>query len=385
MTPREIHDLRDFRLGHLVRENADHRQPFFVHGQHDVERLCVGQAKEPFQHMHHEFHRRVIIVQQHDLVQRRTLRLGLGLGQNRCVIARTTAGVFRRIRHGQRMCRQEIVPLAQRQMPVQNWQYSGFCRGEKGQALPVDQIRAKLWHMSQRAITTVAFDADDTLWQNEAFFRLTQAHFTRLLSGFTDPDHLHDRLLAAERRNLGHYGFGVKGFTLSMIETAIEVTDGQVPAAVIGGILEAGRDMLAHPIELLPHARTVVQAMARDFRVLLITKGDLLDQERKLAQSGLGDLFDGVEIVSDKTAATYAAIFARHGEGADKAVMAGNSLKSDVLPMIAAGGHGVHVPHAMTWALEVADPPQGDARFHAIADLGHLPDLVMTLANPYQI
>ena len=228
-------------------------------------------------------------------------------------------------------------------------------------------------------ITTVAFDADDTLWQNETFFRLTQGRFTALLAEFSDADHLHDRLLAAERRNLGHYGFGVKGFTLSMIETAIEVTEGRVSAAVIAEIMAAGREMLAHPVDLLPHARAAVTAVAAHHRVMLITKGDLLDQERKLAQSGLGDLFNAVEIVSDKTPAAYAAIFARHGMAADGVVMAGNSLKSDVLPVIAVGGHGVHVPHALTWALEVADPPQGHARFHAIGNLGELPDLVAKL------
>lgn len=233
--------------------------------------------------------------------------------------------------------------------------------------------------MSHRRITTIGFDADDTLWQNEAFFRLTQDRFTALLADYADPDHLHDRLLAAERRNLGHYGFGVKGFTLSMIETAIDVTEGRVPAAVIAEVLSAGREMLEHPIELLPHARAAVEALANSHRVLLITKGDLLDQERKLAQSGLGDLFHGVEIVSDKTAPVYARIFARHGDGADRALMVGNSLKSDVLPVIAAGGFGVHVPHGLTWALEQADPPEDHPRFAALPDLGHLHDLVSRL------
>jgi putative hydrolase of the HAD superfamily len=225
-------------------------------------------------------------------------------------------------------------------------------------------------------LTTIGFDADDTLWQNEAFFRLTQDRFTALLADFAEAAHLHDRLLAAERRNLGHYGFGVKGFVLSMIETAIEVTDGRVPAPVIAELMAAGREMLAHPIELLPHAREAVAAMARDHRVLLITKGDLLDQERKLAQSGLGDLFHAVEIVSDKTPDVYARVFARHGDGAGRAMMVGNSLKSDVLPMITAGGWGVHVPHGLTWALEHADAPQGHDRFHALSDLGALADLV---------
>jgi putative hydrolase of the HAD superfamily len=227
-----------------------------------------------------------------------------------------------------------------------------------------------------RRITTIGFDADDTLWQNEAFFRLTQDRFTALLADFADPDHLHDRLLDAERRNLGHYGFGVKGFTLSMIETAIDVTEGRVPATVIAEIMASGREMLEHPIDLLPHAREAVEQLAGSHRVVLITKGDLLDQERKLAQSGLGDLFDAVEIVSNKTAPIYTSIFARHGDGAERALMVGNSLKSDVLPVIEAGGIGVHVPHGLTWALEAADPPEGHDRFFTLPDLGHLADLV---------
>jgi putative hydrolase of the HAD superfamily len=226
---------------------------------------------------------------------------------------------------------------------------------------------------------TVGFDADDTLWQNEAFFRITQAHFVDLLADFAEPAHLHERLLAAERRNLGQYGFGIKGFVLSMIETAIEVTQGRVAASVIAEIMAAGREMLAHPIELLPHAEAAVVAAAQDHQVLLITKGDLLDQERKLAQSGLGDLFHGVEIVSDKTVQAYEAIFARHGGRADRALMVGNSLKSDVLPVIAAGGYGVHVPHGETWALEHAEPPEGNPRFHCLPDLGGLTGLLAAL------
>jgi putative hydrolase of the HAD superfamily len=225
-------------------------------------------------------------------------------------------------------------------------------------------------------LTTIGFDADDTLWQNEAFFRLTQDRFTALLADHAAPDHLSERLEAAERRNLGHYGFGVKGFTLSMIETAIEVTEGRVPARVIAEIIAAGREMLEHPIELLPQVRATVTALAADHRVILVTKGDLLDQERKLAQSGLGDLFQAVEIVSHKTEAAYRAIFARHGTGADQAMMVGNSLKSDVIPALDAGSWGVHVPHGLTWALEAADPPTGHPRFHVIETLGHLPALV---------
>lgn len=229
-------------------------------------------------------------------------------------------------------------------------------------------------------ITTVAFDADDTLWHNERFFRRTQDHFAALLADYAPRDHLADRLLAAERRNNGHYGFGVKGFVLSMIETAIEVTEGRVPARVIGELIGAGQEMLSYPIELLPHAGEAVRALAGRYRILLITKGDLLDQERKLAQSGLGEAFDAVEIVSRKTPEVYAAIFARHG-GPQQAMMIGNSLKSDVLPVLAIGGWGVHVPHALTSALKAEDAPDGHARFRELDDLGGLGRLLDDLAG----
>jgi putative hydrolase of the HAD superfamily len=229
-------------------------------------------------------------------------------------------------------------------------------------------------------ITTIGFDADDTLWQNEAYFRLTQDRFADLLAPYAEADHLHDRLLAAERRNIGAYGFGVKGFTLSMIETAIEVTEGRVPASVIQDLLGAGRAMLDHPVELIPGARETVTALAGAFRIVLVTKGDLLHQERKLAQSGLGDLFDAVEIVSDKTPDIYARVFDRHGTGPAQAVMVGNSLKSDVLPPIAAGGFGVYVPHGLTWALESAEEPQGHPRYARLESLTGLPDLLAETA-----
>ncbi|MFV2053958.1 HAD family hydrolase [Aliiroseovarius sp. YM-037] len=228
-------------------------------------------------------------------------------------------------------------------------------------------------------VTTIGFDADDTLWHNEQFFRITQDRFADLLADYAERPHLEDRLLAAERRNLGQYGFGIKGFVLSMIETAIEVTDDRVPARVIRELIEAGQDMLSHPIDLLPHAEETVTALAADYRVLLITKGDLLDQERKLAQSGLGELFDGVEIVSDKTPKVYADIFARHGEGAGAALMVGNSLRSDVIPVIEAGGWGVYVPHGLTWELEKADPPTLNPRYRELADLGELPGAIQAL------
>lgn len=236
--------------------------------------------------------------------------------------------------------------------------------------------------MPDAALHTIGFDADDTLWQNEVYFRLTEERFAGLLADYAEPTHMRERLLAAERRNLGHYGYGVKGFVLSMIESAIEVTEGRVPARVIAELLAAGRDMLEQPIELLPHARAAVEGLAPDYQLLLITKGDLLDQERKLAQSGLGDLFAGVEIVSDKTPAVYASIFVRHGTPTNRAAMVGNSLKSDVLPVLAIGGIGIHVPQPETWALEFADAPVDNPRFFALSDLAGLADLVKNMARP---
>lgn len=225
-------------------------------------------------------------------------------------------------------------------------------------------------------LSTIGFDADDTLWQNETFFRMTEQRFTELLSEHGAHEVISAKLLEAERRNLRFYGFGVKGFTLSMIETAVEVTNGQVSASVIGEILGFGRQMLQNPVETLPGVKETLDALAGRYRILLITKGDLFDQERKLAQSGLGDYFSAVEIVSDKTADTYRRIFSRHGDGPERAMMVGNSLKSDIVPAIRAGSWGVYVPHELTWVLEHEEAPDQDPRFRRIADLGQLPGLL---------
>jgi putative hydrolase of the HAD superfamily len=226
------------------------------------------------------------------------------------------------------------------------------------------------------SLSAIGFDADDTLWQNEQFFRMTEERFAGLLAEYVDPAVIAGRLLEIEKQNLHLYGFGIKGFTLSMVETAIQLTDGRIPGTVIEAILAAGREMLRHPVETLPHARETLERLSGAYRIILITKGDLFDQERKLAQSGLGDLFDAVEIVSDKSAATYHRIFHRHAHGPERAMMIGNSLKSDVIPAIEAGGWGVHVPHALTWAVEHAEPPSEAPRFRHLAHLGEVVDLI---------
>jgi len=225
-------------------------------------------------------------------------------------------------------------------------------------------------------LSAIGFDADDTLWQNEQFYRLTERRLTELLAAHAEAGDISRRLLEAEKRNLEFYGFGIKGFTLSMIETAIEVTGGRVPATVIQEILASGRELLRHPVETLPHVRETLEQLAGSYRIILITKGDLFDQERKLAQSGLGEMFDAVEIVSDKNAATYQRVFSRHGDGPGRSMMVGNSLKSDVMPAIEAGSWGVYVPHDLTWPLEHVDEPADSPCFRRLAHLGELLGLI---------
>jgi putative hydrolase of the HAD superfamily len=225
-------------------------------------------------------------------------------------------------------------------------------------------------------LTTIGFDADDTLWHSERAFRLTEDRFAELLADYVDASDLSRRLLETEKRNLHYYGFGRKGFVLSMIETAIEVTEGNVPTEILRALIELGREMAAHPIEILPGVRETLERTAERYRIVLITKGDLLDQEQKLARSGLGELFQAVEIVSDKSPLTYQRIFARHGDGAQRSMMVGNSLRSDIIPAIEAGSWGVFIPHELTWAMEHADAPEDAPRFRQLDRIGELPGLL---------
>jgi len=228
-------------------------------------------------------------------------------------------------------------------------------------------------------LTAIGFDADDTLWRHEDFYQQIQERLLARLAEHGDAAELSARLLEIERRNLPLYGYGVKAFTLSMIEMAIEASGGRAPAALIEEILAAGRELMRHPIEVFANVRETLAELAGAYRLILITKGDLFDQERKLEESGLGDFFDAVEIVSDKKTATYARAFARHADGPERAMMVGNSLKSDIIPAIEAGGWGVHVPHAITWAMERAEPPLAAPRYRRLAHLGELVGLIRGL------
>jgi putative hydrolase of the HAD superfamily len=222
-------------------------------------------------------------------------------------------------------------------------------------------------------LTTVGLDADDTLWHNETIFRLTHERFVELLSAHGDAESIEARLLEVEGRNLQLYGNGEKGYELSKIETAMELTAGGDATPVIREVLAAGREMLGHPVEPLPGVTEALAALSERYRLVLITKGDLIHQERKLAASGLGELFVAVEIVSEKDAGTYERVFARYGTGAQEAAMIGNSLKSDILPALQAGAFAAHIPYPLTWALEMAEPPFDHPRFAELPSITDVP------------
>ena len=226
----------------------------------------------------------------------------------------------------------------------------------------------------------IAFDADDTLWHNLIHFEAAEKQFGQMLSVFAPAEEGAHLLAEAEKRNIGLYGFGVKSFTLSMIETAIAISGGAVDAATISSLIALGRDMLGHDIELLPHVEETLKELHGTSRLLLITKGDLHHQERKVLASGLAHFFEGVEIVSDKMPATYERICRRHGGQVERTLMAGNSIRSDVLPMIHAGGFGVYVPFEILWDHEHEDVPPDTPRFFEVRDLRGVLDVVKVLA-----
>lgn len=229
-------------------------------------------------------------------------------------------------------------------------------------------------------IKSIAFDADDTLWHNEEHYAETQRRFKALLARYHSPEWIDKTLLETEKRNLKHFGYGPKGFTLSMIETAIELTEGRISASEVMSILDMGKEMVQVPTELLPHVNEVVPALAQEYPLLLITKGDLLVQETKFAKSGLTDYFTHVEIVSEKTPAVYQSILDRYSITATDFMMIGNSMRSDILPVLEVGGYGVHIPYRITWEHErVAEAPSQTDRFFELDSLDRLPDLVSRL------
>jgi putative hydrolase of the HAD superfamily len=234
---------------------------------------------------------------------------------------------------------------------------------------------------AHRRELTIGFDADDTLWHNENIFEKSHERYRALLAQYHDAATVDRTLFATEMRNLELYGYGVKGFTLSAIETAIQLSDRRIRADEIQQLIELGREMLDHPVELLEGAADTLAALSARHRLLVITKGDLRDQERKLAKSNLAQHFRHVEIVSEKDEGTYAGIFRRQGIRAADFLMVGNSLKSDILPVLALGGAAAYVPYRLTWAAErVEEPVSCPGRFFRLNTLRELTEVVRELS-----
>jgi putative hydrolase of the HAD superfamily len=228
----------------------------------------------------------------------------------------------------------------------------------------------------------IALDADDTLWHNERLYINAQARFVQLLARYHSPEWINARLYQTETRNLQHFGYGVKAFALSMIETAIELTEGRISGKDIQTLIDTAKEMLSADVELLEHAAETVSHLAATYSLMLITKGDLLDQERKIARSGLGPYFRYIEVVSDKTRLGYERLLREHSVAPERFLMVGNSLRSDILPILELGGVAVYIPYATTWTHEIAErPPAGQLGYFQLEHLGLLPTLLEQLEH----
>ncbi len=219
-------------------------------------------------------------------------------------------------------------------------------------------------------IDVMAFDADDTLWHNETLYKRTQEQFRQLLAPYQPEGQINQSLYQIEMRNLPLYGYGIKSFALSMVETAIRVSGGRVQAGEIQQIIDLAKGMLEAPVELLDHVAEVIPELSQRCRLMLLTKGDLRDQETKLDGSGLAPFFAHVEIVRDKTVEIYQAVLDKHQIAPHRFLMVGNSLRSDVLPVVALGGHVVHIPYHITWEHETV--PLAEAAAAGYAELAHI-------------
>ncbi len=220
------------------------------------------------------------------------------------------------------------------------------------------------------SIKVVAFDADDTLWVNEPYFRKTEEAFCQLLEGYLSMHDLERELMRTELDNLPLYGYGVKGFTLSMVEAAIRITSGTLSVEIIDKILDLGKRLLNEPIELLDGVENVLESLQGKYRLVVATKGDLLDQERKLRKSGLGKYFHHIEIMSEKDDANYLKLIRHLDIKPEELLMVGNSLKSDVLTVLNIGGSAIHVHYHITWAHEQINHTIEHEKFHTVEHIG---------------
>jgi putative hydrolase of the HAD superfamily len=226
-------------------------------------------------------------------------------------------------------------------------------------------------------LSVIAFDADDTLWINEPYFQATEKKFCDLFENYLPHHTISRELLQTEITNLSLYGYGVKGFILSMVETALRISEKTLPVDAIEKIIGLGKELLEEPIVLLEGVEEVLMALKGKYRLVVATKGDLLDQERKLKKSGLEHFFHHIEIMSDKKESDYMKLIKHLDIKPEAFAMIGNSIKSDVLPVLNIGGHGYHVPYHTTWAHEVAEAnvehPHYTHLHHIKEILTHLP------------
>lgn len=226
----------------------------------------------------------------------------------------------------------------------------------------------------------IAFDADDTLWHTERYYVEAQTQFTQLLAHYHDPAWIQERLYQTEMQNIQQFGYGIKAFALSMLETAVELTEGRISGGDVQAILELAKGMLNAKIELLDTVQETLPALAGRYPLMVITKGDLLDQETKMARSGLEEYFRHIAVLSQKTSERYARLLAQHSVAPGRFLMVGNSLKSDILPVLELGGSAVHIPYEITWLHEAADPPPaGQPGYYPLPHMGALPALLERL------
>ncbi len=226
----------------------------------------------------------------------------------------------------------------------------------------------------------IAFDADDTLWHNERLYTQAKAEFKKLLSEYHEPEWIEEHLYRTEVGNLEQFGYGIKAFALAMMEAAVEVSGGRIGGDEIQTIIGLAKEMLAADVELLEPVAETLESLANTYPLMLITKGDLYDQQLKIARSGLAERFRQIEIVSEKTPASYDQILQRYGIVPERFLMVGNSIRSDILPVLALGASAVHVPYPLTWAHEVIEPPAPEqVGFYEIEHLGLLPGLLERL------
>jgi putative hydrolase of the HAD superfamily len=228
----------------------------------------------------------------------------------------------------------------------------------------------------------IAFDADDTLWENERLYASAQARLVELLARYHPPEWIHERLYRTEMRNLEHFGYGIKAFALSMIETAVGLTDGQISGVELQRLIDMAKEMLHAKVDVMEHVTETLTQLKTTHTLMLLTKGDLFEQENKIVRSGLQNCFRYIEIVSKKTLPVYKNLLEKHSIDPKRFLMVGNSLRSDILPLLELGAHAIYIPHELTWQHEQSDPPPAErAGYHQLEHIGQLPALLERLEN----